>query len=120
MRSAYLGSKTMPETHHAKSAQAQDTRAILKPYTREEAFRLKEASAYIDRCTKTVKRLCNRHGLGRVIGNQMEVSRVALQMYLEEDQETLDLYLAGDRTSATVTAYYARLGITLPVSRAAA
>src|ERR1700712_4862571 len=116
MKPACLGLQTMPAIHHAKSVQAQDTRAILKPYTREEAFRLKEASTYIDRCTKTVKRLCNRHGLGRVIGNQMEVSRVALQMYLEEDQAALDLYLAGDRTSTAVTAYFDRLGIALPFS----
>jgi hypothetical protein len=39
------------------------------------------------------------------------VSRVALQMLLDGDRRALRAYLKGDRESALVRSYYARLGL---------
>jgi hypothetical protein len=47
----------------------------------------------------------------RVGGGQWIVSKVALAMFLNGDDEALRLYKAGDRTSDRVVAYYKREGL---------
>ncbi|WP_363351853.1 hypothetical protein [Methylocystis echinoides] len=41
----------------------------------------------------------------------MRVSRVALAMHLDGDEEALRLYLSGDRVSARVAGYFRRAGL---------
>lgn len=48
------------------------------------------------------------------IAGRWAVSRVALQMLLEDDLNGLRLYLAGDRRSLAVTSYFTRLGVPIP------
>lgn len=57
---------------------------------------------------RTIRDWCLLHDLGRRIGGQWAVSRVALAMFLDGDQEALAAYLRGDRSSSTVIAYFER------------
>jgi hypothetical protein len=57
-------------------------------------------------------------GIGRKIGGGWCVSRVALQMMLDDNGWALVAYLDGDRTSQGVTRYFHDLGLgdILPMS----
>jgi hypothetical protein len=73
---------------------------------------VKEAAALIGRPERTIRHWCEVHGIGRrIVGGAIAVSRVALTMLIEDDDEALRAYLAGDRQSELVRAYYERLGI---------
>jgi hypothetical protein len=51
-----------------------------------------------------------RHGIGRKIGSDWHISRVALQIFLEGDMAALAAYHARDRTDPTVRSYFERVG----------
>jgi hypothetical protein len=53
------------------------------------------------------------HDIGRKVGGRWMVSKVALAMWLDGDRATLARYLAGDRSSAVITAYFERCGVAL-------
>lgn len=60
----------------------------------------------------TIRNWCIQHGIGRKVGGgQWIVSKVALAMFLDGDEEALRLYKAGDRTSDCVAAYFRREGL---------
>ena len=55
---------------------------------------------------------CRDHDIGRhVAGGPWLVSRIALAMLLNDDAGALRSYLAGDRTSPIVVAYFKAEGI---------
>ena len=85
----------------------------LKPYHAAEAITVAEAAVLAKRTRRTLRDWCNLHDLGRRIGGQWAVSRVALAMYLEGDSEALEAYLRGDRQSAFVVDYFERFNIPL-------
>ncbi|MDG2571304.1 hypothetical protein P7L87_27505 [Vibrio parahaemolyticus] len=64
-----------------------------------------------------MRRWCQEHHIGRLVVNRWRVSRVALLMLLEGNGPALAAYLAGDRASEMVTAYYLRSGIPLRTLR---
>ncbi|WP_336489689.1 hypothetical protein [Methylobacterium nigriterrae] len=89
-------------------------RKVLVPYIAEEAITATEAQALLRRCRRSLDYYIKDHGIGRRIHGRVAVSRVAVQMLLEDDREALALYVSGDRSSDQVAAYYHRLSIPLP------
>lgn len=69
------------------------------------------ASARSGKPSRTIAWWCEKHGIGRKIGGKLEISRVALEMFLEGDYEALSLYHAGDRESETVRRYFAAVSL---------
>ena len=51
-----------------------------------------------------------RYGIGRKIGGDWHISRVALQMLLDGDTAALATYHAGNRTCPAVRAYFENAG----------
>lgn len=88
-----------------------EERQVLIPFHRLEALTTKQAADLADRPERTVRLWCDQHGIGRKIGGQWRVSRVALQMQLEGDSLALARYHRGDRVSPHVVVYYHRTGI---------
>ena len=84
---------------------------ILKPYHRDEAITIGEASAIAGRSVRTIREWCARFDIGRRIGGQWAVSKVALAMLLDGNAAALAAYLAGDRGSQAGVAYFERCGV---------
>ena len=67
------------------------------------------------RSESTIRKWCNEKGIGRrIAGGKWDISRVALQMVLENDEIiALKAHLTGDRASECVKTYFDRYGIPL-------
>jgi Helix-turn-helix domain len=87
---------------------------VLRPFHRSEALSIAEAADIANKSPRTIREWCHLHDIGRRIGGHWAVSRVALAMFLDGDKFALEAYLAGDRTSPTVTQYFTRCGVPLP------
>ena len=87
---------------------------VLRPFHRSEALSIAEAAEIAGRSPRCIREWCLLHDIGRRIGGQWAVSRVAFAMFLDGDKLALQAYLAGDRSSPTVTAYFERRGVPLP------
>jgi hypothetical protein len=87
---------------------------VLIPFHRSEVLSVAEAAAIAGKKVRTLRDWCLRHDIGRRIGGQWAVSRVALAMLLDGDREALGAYLAGDRVSPPVTKYFARCDVHQP------
>jgi Helix-turn-helix domain len=81
---------------------------VLRPFNRSEVLSVAEAALTAGRSQRTVRDWCARLDIGRRVGGQWAVSRVALAMFLDGDQDALAAYLRGDRTSPTIIEYFAR------------
>ncbi len=81
----------------------------LVPYDSREAISLKEAAAIAGRSVGTIRNWCEAFGIGRKIGGQWRVSRIALAMFLDGDQRALAMYLDGERADGIVARYFERL-----------
>jgi hypothetical protein len=84
---------------------------VLIPYDSREAMSLRTAAMHSGRSQSTMRNWCEQHSIGRHVGGVWEISRVALQMFLESDETALGAYLCGDRSSADVVSYFDRTGI---------
>jgi hypothetical protein len=84
---------------------------ILLPFDVNETLTLREAATIAGRTAVTIRTWCSLYGLGRRIGGQWRVSKVALAMFLDSDREALRAYLSGDRASEVVTSYFDRCGV---------
>jgi len=87
---------------------------VLVPFHRSEVLSITEAAAIAGRSVRTMREWCLRHYIGRRIGGQWAVSKVALAMLLDGSWDALGAYLSGDRSSPTVVAYFERCGVPLP------
>ena len=87
---------------------------VLRPFHRSEVQSVAEAAEMAGRSERTIRDWCARFDLGRRIGRQWAVSRVALAMFLDGDRGALASYLNGDRTSSAVTTYFERCRVPLP------
>ena len=87
---------------------------VLRPFHRSEAITIAEAARIAGRSVRTLRDWCLRHDVGRRIGGQWAVSKVALAMWLDGERSALRAYLAGDRCSESVIRYYEALQIPLP------
>jgi hypothetical protein len=88
--------------------------AILRPYDPAEAIGTAAAAKRAGKHERTIREWAGLYNIGRRIGGRWKISAPALEMLLAGDVEALDKYLAGDRTSERVQAYYAQLGIRHP------
>ena len=87
---------------------------VLRPYNRTEAIPVAEAALIAGCSVRTMREWCARYDIGRRIGGQWSVSKIALAMWLDGDNGALAAYLAGDRSSPTVAEYFSRCGVPLP------
>jgi hypothetical protein len=87
---------------------------VLIPFHRSEALSITEAAIEANRSVRTMREWCLRHDIGRRIGGQWAVSKVALAMHLDGDRAALKTYLEGDRSSPAIVAYFSRSGVPLP------
>ena len=58
----------------------------------------------------TIRLWAERYGIGRKIGGDWHISRVALRIFLDGDMVALAAYHAGDRTNPLVRPYFERAG----------
>jgi hypothetical protein len=84
----------------------------LIPFDTREAVSLRQASKIASKSESTMRTWCHRYHIGRRIGGAWAVSRVALQMVLEDDLDVLSAYHDGARVQyEPVASYYRRLGL---------
>ena len=94
------------------SAGLQAASRVLCPFHRDEAITVKEAATIADKSEGTIRNWCNDQQIGRrIAGGAWSVSRVALAMVLDGNQDALSAYLAGERRSELIAGYYRRLGL---------
>ncbi|MCW2286227.1 hypothetical protein M2323_004034 [Rhodoblastus acidophilus] len=85
---------------------------VLRPYDRREALSLRRAAEISGKSESTVRSWCAVHDIGRRVANgPWQVSAPALRMLLDGDGKALAAYLAGDRASPSVAAYFERCGL---------
>jgi hypothetical protein len=94
--------------------------AILRPFHRSEVLSIEQAAFIANKSKRTIREWVLLHDLGRRIGGHWVVSKVALAMWLDGNKDALSRYLAGDRSSPTITEYFEHCGVPLPRSRAQA
>jgi hypothetical protein len=117
----YLLSRA-PNSNSPESASRQESAgatepAILRPYHAAEAISIREAAHIASRSPRTLREWAARLDLGRVICGQWRISKIALQMALDGNRDALKRYLAGDRHSPEVVAYFRHCAVPLPRSR---
>jgi hypothetical protein len=86
---------------------------VLRPFNRTEVLSVAEAALVAGRSERTIRDWCARLDIGRRVGGQWAVSRVALAMFLDGDRDALMAYLRGDRGSPTVIEYFSRYNVSL-------
>src|SRR5262245_22280364 len=89
---------------------------ILQPYDPAEAISITVAAGRAGKSDRTIRNWCLDYRIGRRIAGQWAVSAVALDMLLAGDIESLQAYLAGDRTSDRIVSYFRARSIPLPVA----
>jgi hypothetical protein len=80
----------------------------LIPFDSREAVSLRQAAKIAGRSESTMRTLCQRYHIGRRIGGIWAVSRVGLQMVLEDDLDALALYHRGLRAESELVAWHYR------------
>ena len=88
---------------------------VLRPFRRDEVMDVSEAAIWAGKSKRTIRDWCLLHDLGRRIGGQWAVSKVALSMWLDGAHEELKAYLSGDRQSPRVRDYFYRCEVPLPL-----
>jgi hypothetical protein len=92
-----------------------DEPKILVPFDAREAISVRIAARLAGVSERTVHNWCVAHSIGRrIAGGPWRISRPALWMLLDGDQEALRAYLAGDRASERVAWYFRRAGLKTP------
>lgn len=90
---------------------------ILDPFVPEEAMTSANAAKRAGITQRTIINWCEAYGLGRIIAGRWRISRVALEMFLDDDQKALACYLAGDREDQIVLRYFANLNVPINLIR---
>jgi hypothetical protein len=81
----------------------------LVPFDIRESMSLREAAMAAGKTPRTMRNWCIEKGIGRLVGKTWLVSRVALQMYLDGDTDSLVSYRDhGVRASYPPVAEYFR------------
>ena len=92
---------------------------VLRPFDRSEALSTAEAARVAGRAVRTIREWCLLYDIGRRIGGRWAVSKVAMAMWLDGNKEALAAYLAGDRSSPTITGYFYRCDVPPLMARSA-
>ena len=68
---------------------------------------------------RTIRRWCQRYGIGRQSGPNApwEISAPALEMVVYNDMDALELLRGGERCAPQVRRYFDHLGISVEISR---
>src|SRR4051812_6179952 len=82
---------------------------VLIPFDRREALTAAQAAKTAGNAERTIRLWCEVHNIGRKVGGGLRVSRVALTIFLDGDEDALRAYLAGDRRSPRVAEYFRRV-----------
>lgn len=87
-------------------------KSALVPYDKREAMTVSAAARVAGRSAGTILAWCKKYDIARkIVGGNWAVSRVALQMLLDQDLDALAAYGSGDRASLRVAAYFKRFGL---------
>lgn len=86
---------------------------VLRPFNRSEVLSIAEAAHLAGRTKRTIREWCARLDIGRRVGGQWAVSRVALAMFLDGEVNALAMYLHGDRSSPAIIEYFSRCKVPL-------
>jgi len=90
-----------------------DELLVLVPFNRLEALTVAGAVTIAGKSSRTIREWCLRYGIGRKIGGEWAISKVALAMHLDGNWAALKAYHSGDRTSPLVTGFFERCGVPL-------
>jgi hypothetical protein len=88
-----------------------DRRQILIPFDPRECISRSDAAEKAGVTDGTISVWCEKYGIGRRIGGQWKISKVALRMYLEGDRAALAAYHVGAKTDSRVVEYFVREGL---------
>jgi hypothetical protein len=69
-------------------------RLIMVPFDARESLSIGVAAKLSGKAPNTIRLWAERHGIGRKIGSDWHISRVALQIFLEGDMAALAAYHA--------------------------
>jgi hypothetical protein len=102
----------MSETQQTQRAAAdRDRRQILIPFDPRECISRSDAAKKAGVTSGTISGWCEKYGIGRRIGGQWKISKVALRMHLEGARGALAAYHAGNRTDPRVIPYFEQEGL---------
>ena len=93
--SAELAGSTLPSVRRVCEPQ------VLRPFHSAEAISIHEAALIARRAPRTLREWCHLHDIGRRVAGQWRVSRVALQMFLDDNTAALASYHARGASSPT-------------------
>ena len=85
-------------------------RLIMVPFDARESIPITVAMRLSGKAGNTIRLWAERHGIGRKIGGDWHISRLALRMFLDGDMVALAAYHAGKRADPTVRSYFERVG----------
>ncbi|MCZ7498858.1 hypothetical protein [Agrobacterium sp. ST15.13.015] len=80
------------------------------PMLPDEIINVKRAAYHARVSTKTIRRWCRRHGIGRqsAAGAPLQISIIALEMVAEGDHQALEMLRAGNRENPIVASFLDR------------
>src|SRR5919202_6974416 len=84
---------------------------LLNPFSTAEAMSPGEAEERGGWAVVTLRERAVKYGLGRKIGGRWIFSRVALELFLNGQDEALAAYHRGDRSDPIVVETFERLGV---------
>src|SRR6266702_299495 len=85
-------------------------RRILVPFDPRESISIAIAMKLSGKAGNTIRLWAEQYGIGRKIGGDWHISRVALRMFLDGDMAALAAYHAGKRADPAVRPYFERVG----------
>ena len=88
----------------------QNSRLVLVPFNSLESIPVATAAKISGKSENTIRLWAERYVIGRKIGGDWHISRVALTIFLDGDTDALAAYHAGDRTNPSVWPYFERAG----------
>jgi hypothetical protein len=85
-------------------------RLIMVPFDARESISIAVAAKLSGKAPNTIRLWAEQYGIGRKIGGDWHISRVALRMFLDGDTAALGAYHAGNRNDPAVRSYFERVG----------
>jgi hypothetical protein len=91
-------------------------RLIMVPFDARESVSLAMAARLSGKSANTIRLWAERYGVGRKIGGDWHISRVALRMFLDGNTAALAAYHAGDLPNPLVRSYFEQAGLQMLIS----
>ena len=82
----------------------------MVPFDARESISIAVAMRLSGKAGNTIRLWAEQYGIGRKIGGDWHISRVALRMFLDGDMAALAAYHAGKRDDPAVRSYFERVG----------